>query len=80
MNSKMIFSICSLFYGVLILVVYFSKQRLKNAENKIYSLLLVSNVIGLSIEILCAILYSFVPGFEILKLITLRLINIYFFH
>ena len=46
-----IFSInCLIFLG-LISIFYFSKERLKNIENQIYSALLITNILGLVIDI-----------------------------
>lgn len=53
MNSGNILTIASLFYIFLLMVVYFSKKRIKTIENKIYSMLLISNFIGLIVAILC---------------------------
>ena len=46
------FTIASLFPSILILVVYFSKERLKSVENKLYSILLISNILELSLAVL----------------------------
>ena len=53
MSSGNLFTILSLFYIVILMVVYFSKKRINNLENKIYSCLIVDNFIGLVIAILC---------------------------
>ncbi len=44
---------CSLLYSLLLLVVYFKKERIKTTENKIYSILISINVFGLVLELLC---------------------------
>lgn len=51
MDSSIFFQICSLFYISLLLIVYFSKKRLANMENKIYIILVVTNFIGLLLDI-----------------------------
>ena len=38
---------------IILMIIYFSKERLDNEENKIYKLLLVSNVITLFFQLLC---------------------------
>ena len=43
----------SLIYIILLIIVYFSKKRLKTKENQIYEKLLFANFIGLIIEISC---------------------------
>lgn len=47
-----------LLYGCLIFIIslsiiYFSKQRLNNAENKIYKVMLITNVFGIFLQLLC---------------------------
>ena len=39
--------IFSFVYVFMLLIVYFSKERIKNNENKIYKFLLISNLFGL---------------------------------
>ena len=43
--------ITSIIYNLLIIIVYFAKRRLKSTENKLYISLLISNLIGLFLEI-----------------------------
>ena len=44
---------CSILYIILVATVYFSKKKIKNLENKIYSSLLILNIAGLFIELGC---------------------------
>ena len=62
MNSSMFFTICSLFYSILLTVVYFSKKRLNVIENKIYASLIITNLVGIFTEIGCAIVGSLIPN------------------
>lgn len=43
---------CSIF-SIMLMAVYFSKQKIRTIENRIFSVLIVSNFIGLILEILC---------------------------
>lgn len=45
--------ILSLLYAVGLAVLYFSKARMDNIENRIYKFLIVINLVGLCIQILC---------------------------
>ena len=45
--------IFSFFYISFLTVLYFSKNRLDNNENRIYKKLLVTNFIGIIIQLLC---------------------------
>ena len=44
---------CSILYIILVATVYFSKKKIKNLENKIYSSLLILNIVGLFLELGC---------------------------
>ena len=68
MNSTIFFTICSFFYSILLCIVYFSKERIKSVENKIYSWLLLVNLVGILIELVCL--------FTSLDYLTLHQINI----
>ena len=45
---------CSLLYSIMLLIVYYRKQRINSTENKIYSLLVRMNVFGLILELACS--------------------------
>ena len=57
--------IFSFFYILFLSILYFSKNRLNNVENKIYKKLLVINFVGIIIQIVC----------EITMIIQVELIN-----
>ena len=78
MNINIVFSIASIFYCTLTLFVYFSKKRIENEENRIYSLLIISNFVGLLIEITSTVLNASVVGYDFIKMLSLKLINAYF--
>lgn len=46
----------SFFYLVLLTIVYFSKKRFSNSENKVFKLLLISNLIGIILDVLSMII------------------------
>ena len=54
MNDSMFFTICSLFYSVLLICIFFSKKRINLFENKIYSSLIIVNFLGIIVEIACS--------------------------
>ena len=45
--------IFSFIYIFMLIFIYFSKERVKNNENKIYKFLLISNLVGLLLQFLC---------------------------
>lgn len=46
------FSICCFIFLTIISIFYFSKERIKNLDNKIFTILLLTNLIGIIIDIL----------------------------
>ena len=52
LNIPSSFAMCSFMYIVLLGVAYFSKKRIKSDENKIYSLLIITNIFGILLDIL----------------------------
>ncbi len=42
----------SLFYLIVIATIYFTKERVKNYDNKLYSIIIVVNIVGVVIDIL----------------------------
>lgn len=54
-NSTIFFTIISLFYSSLLVVVYFLRRRIDTPENKMYSKLIIVNFVGIILELLCCI-------------------------
>lgn len=54
MGSGMFFPICALPFSALIAIVFFFKKHVENVETKLYGWLIITNFIGLIIEILCS--------------------------
>ena len=77
MNYNMFFTITSLFYSILLIAVYFSKKRLNNFENKIYSLLIITNLFGILIEISSVFIFLYTDN-VVLNYLVPRFILIYF--
>ena len=73
-NIGNILTIGSLFYIILLMVVYFSKARVKNEENRIYSSLLKCNFFGLISAIAC---YFSVLHYEELGIINYIVSRLY---
>ncbi len=74
-----IFSInCLVFLGM-ILLFYFSKNRVNNIENKIYSGLLTTNVIGLIIDIFGYFTMNYLSSDALINIIISHLYLIYYF-
>ena len=63
---------CVLF-GIILLIIYFSKKRINGKETKLYNYLLVLSFIGLIIEILCCITVANQEKFIFLTILVNRL-------
>ncbi len=53
MGSGVFFPICAIPFSLLILVLFYKKGYVENEETRIFSLLILSNFIGLIIEVFC---------------------------
>ena len=53
MGTGMYFPICALPFSIIIIVLYFYKGHIKSKETWIFETLIVSNFIGLILELLC---------------------------
>ena len=73
------FSICSLVFMLIFLITYFSKRRLKNKDNSIYSFLIITNIIGLIIDIIGYITMHNLNLNSFLNIIISKLNLIYYF-
>ena len=69
--------IVSFIYCLLIAIIYFSKKRVNNIDNKIYSILIIINLIGLLLEFLCCLLVPVKEILPILNIICNRLYLVY---
>ena len=54
-NTTIFLTIISFFYSVLLMIAYFSKDKIKTLENKVYSKLIIINFIGIILELFCTI-------------------------
>ena len=77
MTVGLILPTACIFVSVLVNIIYFSKQRINNYENKIYRYILVINLVSLFWEYLCTYFtYNYVPvlSVTIIKLYLLILL------
>ncbi|MDD3392706.1 MAG: ATP-binding protein [Bacilli bacterium] len=65
--SSLYFQIISFFYVLLIIIVYFSKKRYVSTENKIFSMVIISNFVGLILDIVST--YLAIIDFNLIILI-----------
>ncbi|MFA7120735.1 MAG: ATP-binding protein [Bacilli bacterium] len=79
MSNFMAFPVVSFIFITLLVIVYFCKPRLNSKENKIYKFLLVSNVLGLILEIFCHIAVNIADTHYILSMFILKSYVVYLF-
>ena len=53
MSSDIWFPLAGLFFSIMTIIIFFSKGSIKTRETKIYKLLLITNFVGLILELLC---------------------------
>ncbi len=73
MNYNIYFSLTSLVYIVLLVIVFFSKKRLKTLENRIYQRLIVVSLTGVVLEISQIFTCMVMEKIPLLNAITSRL-------
>ena len=74
--SKLTFLLVfSLIYVIGLLIIYFSKKRLGNRENTIYKWLIISNLIGIMLQLGC----DFVSAYynEIPTIVTIPILKLF---
>lgn len=73
------FSISGLIFIIILMIVFFSKERVKNIETKIYKYLLILTTIGLSLDITTSILYNCGYNYtNFAYMLTSKLVFVYF--
>ena len=59
-----IIAICALIFLIIIMIVFFTKQKIKKVENSIFSALLITNFIGLFTQLIIYYATSRFPDFS----------------
>ena len=78
MNMGFTFSTCSLFYSILLTIMYFSKKRLNRVENKIYGSLIICNLIGVILAVSCYYTINNMASMPFLNYIVSKSLLIYY--
>lgn len=77
MHFSILLLICSLFYLCLIGILFFTKQKIKSTENKIYSFLIVVTAIGIIMDILGIYAHFNLADTSILRWLIVKLYLLY---
>ena len=62
-NTTIFLTIISFFYNILLMIAYFSKDKIKTLENKVYSKLIIINFIGIILELFCTIFAGYAKDY-----------------
>lgn len=78
MGMSFTFSMCSIFYSLLLTAIFFSKKKVMLIENKIYGYLIICNLIGTILGTLCYFTIKNSNNMPIINEIVSRGMIIYF--
>ena len=70
MMTNMYFQICSFFYMLMIVILFFSKKRIRNEETENFAILSILNMIGILLDIIIVYLSYVTPGHTILYILN----------
>ena len=76
--SMMWLQISSLIYLSILFFVYISKERINSIENKIFQAIMISNIIGLIIELGCFITVINIDKIPVINSIVTKLLLVYY--
>lgn len=72
-NTTIFLTIISFFYSILLMIAYFSKDKIKTLENKVYSKLIIINFIGIILELFCTIFAGYAKDYLVFYTILNKL-------
>ncbi|CDE38853.1 multi-sensor hybrid histidine kinase [Firmicutes bacterium CAG:321] len=72
-NTTIFLTIISFFYSVLLMIAYFSKDKIKTLENKVYPKLIIINFIGIILELFCTIFAGYAKDYLVFYTILNKL-------
>lgn len=67
-----IFQICSLMYIILLMIVYYTKDRINNFDNKIYFWILINAFVAIILDVLSIITINYMEAIPIINLIVTK--------
>ena len=72
------FSVCCLIFLVIISYFYYSKSRLNNVDNRLFSILLITNLIGIIIDVVGYLFFQVFPLDSIINKLIAKVYLIYY--
>ena len=73
------FSICSFIFILMFLIFYFSKERLNSLDTKMYSYILVTNIIGIMIDIFGYFIFKIFGADSLISILISKGYLVYYF-
>jgi len=77
MNTGIYFPLSASLFSILLLISFFSKKHIRTTETTLFSILIVTNFLGLIIELLCTVAAYIHSDFAILSDFILKLYLVY---
>ena len=73
------FSICSFIFVLMFIIFYFSKERLNTLDTKMYSCILVTNIIGIMIDVFGYFIFKIYGSESFISIMVSKFYLIYYF-
>lgn len=73
------FSICSFIFVLMFIIFYFSKERLNTLDTKMYSYILVTNIIGIMIDVFGYFIFKIYGSESFINIMVSKFYLVYYF-
>lgn len=73
------FSICSFIFVLMFIIFYFSKERLNTLDTKMYSYILVTNIIGIMIDVFGYFIFKIYGSESFISIMVSKFYSVYYF-
>lgn len=73
------FSICSFIFVLMFIIFYFSKERLNTLDTKMYSYILVTNIIGIMIDVFGYFIFKIYGSESFISIMVSKFYLVYYF-
>ncbi len=73
------FSICSFIFVLMFIIFYFSKERLNTLDTKMYSYILVTNIIGIMIDVFGYFIFKIYESESFISIMVSKFYLVYYF-
>lgn len=77
--STVSFSICSFIFVLMFIIFYFSKERLNTLDTKMYSYILVTNIIGIMIDVFGYFIFKIYGSESFISIMVSKFYLVYYF-